>query len=78
MDLQTRKLSLIEYLIHINDEDLLTRIEMLISKSFKEDSKICKVLSKEDLIARANESNEDYKSSKFISQKQLEKESENW
>jgi hypothetical protein len=78
MDLQSRKLSLIEYLIHINDEDLLTRIEMLISKSSKEDSKIYKVLSKEDLIARANESNEDYKSGKFISQKQLEKDSENW
>ena len=78
MDLQTRKLSLIEYLIHINDEDLLSKIEILVSKNLKKNANIYPVLTKEDLIERANESNEDYKSGKIISQNQLEKDSEIW
>ena len=37
-----------------------------------------KLFSKEELIQRAKKSNEDYASGKFISQEDLEIQSENW
>jgi len=78
MDLQTRKLNIIEYLIGLTDEKTFTVIEDLIikSKSVKLDTN--RPFTKIELIERADKSNRDYVAGKFKDQEQLEIESKNW
>lgn len=77
MDLQTRKLNLIQYLVGLQDEKLIQEIEILINKSRVDQDNLLQ-LTEDDLINRANESNSDYKNGQIIDQKHLEKESNNW
>ena len=74
MDLQTRKLNLIQYLVNLQDENLFNKIESLIITKEKE----LKPFTQDELIQRAEKSNQDYLEGKFISQDELEIESENW
>jgi len=78
MDLQTRKLNAIRYLINLQDEKIFKKIETTIDnvKSQKE-TKSSPFTSKQ-LVDRAKRSNEDYLAGRFKSQEQLELESENW
>lgn len=80
MDLQTRKLKAIEYLIGLRDEKIFRKIESTIVEVQKQQTvqKNIEPLTAEQLVDRANRSNKDYLSGKFKSQEQLEKESENW
>lgn len=74
MDLQTRKLNLIQYLVSLQDEKLFSKIESLIVAKQQE----LNPFTKEELIQRAEKSNQDYLAGKFISQDELEIQSENW
>ncbi|MDY0236979.1 MAG: hypothetical protein RBR71_13220 [Gudongella sp.] len=78
MDLQTRKLNAIEYLIHLQDEGLLEKIEETILKAKGVTAKAFKPFTEKQLIERARKSNEDYLAGKYKTQKQLEKESQEW
>ena len=79
MDLQTRKLNAIKYLIQLQDEKLFNKIESTIIESQNiQDSIRLKSLTQKDLIQRAKKSNQDYLAGKFKTQEQLEQESENW
>lgn len=80
MDLQTRKLKAIEYLIGLRDEKIFSKIESTIVEVQKQQTVHRKVnpLSTEQLIDRANRSTKDYQTGRFKTQEQLEKESENW
>ena len=80
MDLQTRKLKAIEYLIGLRDERIFRKIESTIVEVQKHQtvSRNVKPLSAEQLVDRANRSNKDYLNGRFKTQEQLEKESENW
>ncbi len=80
MDLQTRKLKAIEYLIGLRDEKIFSKIESTIVEVKKQQTvhRNVKTLSVEQLVDRANRSNKDYLSGRFKTQEQLEKESENW
>ncbi len=80
MDLQTRKLKAIEYLIGLQDEKILSKIELAIVEVKKQKTvqQNLEPLSVEELIDRANISTRDYLSGKFKTQKQLEKEARNW
>jgi len=80
MDLQTRKLKAIEYLIGLHDEKMFKKIESTIDAVQKEQTfhQSIKPLTVEQLVDRANRSAKDYLSGKFKTQEQLEKESENW
>lgn len=77
MNLQTRKLNLIEYLIGLQDENTLGIIEETINKT-KDLSQTFKPFTQEELIKRAKKSNDDYLSGNFKTQEQLEIESKNW
>ena len=78
MDLQTRKLNAIGYLINLQDENIFTKIESTIeSIKSQKDIKV-KPFTKKQLVDRAKRSNQDYLSGKFETQEQLELESENW
>jgi hypothetical protein len=74
MNLQARKLSLIEYLISLKDEKLFKKIE----RSVLELKEEFPVFSEDELILRAEESNSDYLKGNYKTQEELEKESENW
>ena len=76
MDLQTRKLKAIGYLINLQDEKLLKKIEETISENKKVQS--LKPFTKKQLVERAKIANEDYITGRFKTQKQLEIESEKW
>ena len=76
MDLKTRKLNAIEYLIHLQDEDEFREIEETIFKSKVVRKKSFKPFTEEQLIERARKSNSDYLAGKFKTQEQLEDESQ--
>ena len=78
MDLKTRKLKAIEYLIHLQDEDVFRRIEEAILKSKDAGEKDLKPFTKNQLIERAKKSNIDYLEGTFKTQEELEIESQKW
>lgn len=72
MDLQTRKLNIIEYLLNLQDERLMGIIENTI---YQFDDK---PFTEEQLVERAKRANQDYALGKFIDQAILEEESKKW
>ncbi len=80
MDLQSRKLKAIEYLIGLQDEKIFSKIETTIVEVQKQQTvnRNVKPLSAKQLVDRAKRSTEDYHAGRFKTQEQLEKESENW
>ena len=75
MDLQARKYNLIEYLIALNDETILKKIEIAFLKIKEGKSK---KITQQELLNRAMKSNEDYLLGNYKTQEQLERESEKW
>ncbi|MBS4061906.1 MAG: hypothetical protein KG029_16025 [Bacteroidetes bacterium] len=78
MDLQTRKLNLIEYLIGLQDEKIFQRIEDSINKTLQSTNQPLRQFTTQELADRASKSNDDYHLGKFQDQEKLEKESRNW
>jgi hypothetical protein len=78
LNIQTRKLNAIEYLIHLQDEEVLNKIEEEIQKNIAISRKIVEPFSENELLQRAIKSNDDYLSGNFKSQEQLEIESTKW
>ena len=77
-NLQLRKMSLIEYLLGIQDEKIFTKVEATIHKSFKSVKPNDIVFTKEDLIKRAEFSNKQIKKGHVLTQKELEIQAKNW
>jgi len=80
MDLQTRKLNAIEYLVGLRDEKIFRKIESTITEVQKTQivKRSLKPFTQEQLIDRAKRSTLDYQAGKYKTQEQLEKESKNW
>ncbi len=78
MDLQTRKLNVIEYLIALKDEKKFCEIEATVFENIQLNYKKLTPFTKQELIERAKLSEEDYLAGRFKTQEQLEKESVNW
>lgn len=78
MDLQTRKLDVIAYLIGLKDEDLFQVIEDVVNKSRTAKRQPLKIFTRQDLVERAKKSNDDYVAGNFIDQENIELESKNW
>jgi hypothetical protein len=76
--LKSRKLSLIEFLLSIQDEKVFDKLEANIQKSLKSLHVNDFVLTKNELKKRANISTNQIKAGKFLSQKALEDQSKNW
>jgi hypothetical protein len=76
MDLQTRKLNIIQYLIELKDEKFFSKIETIIKDKIGDDN--FKPFTQEELLSRIKRSNDDYLKGNFKTQEQLEIESENW
>ncbi len=78
INLQLRKMNLIEYLLGVQDEKVFTRIESTIHKSIKTINPADIVFTKQDLIERAEFSNKQIKKGYVLTQKELERQSKNW
>jgi len=78
MDLQTRKLNVIEYIAGLEDESIFNKIELTILENKVRNDRKLKPFTQKQLLSRAKRSNEDYKSERYKSQEVLEKESESW
>jgi len=78
MDLQTRKLNIIEYLISLKDENIFKAIEDVINKAKPVRKQSFRNFTQKELIERAKKSDEDYLSGNFTEQEQLEIKSKNW
>jgi hypothetical protein len=76
--LQLRKISLIEYLLGIQDEKVFAKVESNIHKSIKSLKPSDIVFSKDDLIERAEFSNKQVKKGHVLNQKYLENQAKNW
>ncbi len=78
MDLKTRKLNALEYLIGLQDEKAFSKIEATILQSKKETERKIKPLTQKQLVERAKKSNADYVAGNIKTQEDLEIESEKW
>ena len=80
MDLQTRKLKAIKYLVGVRDEKVLSRIESTVVEVQKQQiaRRNVKPFTQEQVVERAKRSTQDYLLGKCTTQEQLEKKSENW
>ncbi len=76
--LQLRKISLIEYLLGIQDEKLFAKVESNIYKSIKSVKPSDIVFTKDELVERAEFSNKQIKKGHVLNQKDLENQSKNW
>lgn len=77
MDLQTRKLNAIGYLINLQNEKIFKKIESAILDFQKHEKKHTKPFTKKQLLHRAKQSNKDYCEGRVKTQEQIEIESEN-
>jgi hypothetical protein len=79
MDLQSRKMNLIGYLMDIQDEQVFSRIESQILSDREQNSRQnLKQFTQEELINRAEEATREYLAGKTKTQDQLESESKGW
>ena len=74
MNLETRKLRVIEYLIHLQDQELFSKIENTILRSKNSNLQHPKPLTREEVISRAKQSNKDITSGNVITQEELKSE----
>ena len=78
MDLQTRKLNLIEYLVGITDEKIIKIFEDMIIQSIPNNDDALKPFTQKELLDRAKKSNQDYLNGAFKSQDHVELDSQSW
>ena len=78
INLQLRKMNLIEYLLGVQDEKVFAKIESTIHKSIKTIKPNDIVFTKEDLVERAEFSNKQIKKGYVLTQRELEHQSKNW
>lgn len=78
MNLQLRKMKLIEFLLGVQDEKVFSKIESTIHKSIKSMKPNDNIFTKQDLIERAEFSNRQIKKGHVLTHKELELQSKNW
>ena len=71
MNIQTRKLEAIEYLITLKDERQMELIESLIMKMRSSDIVAMQKLTHDDITARALQSEDDYANGRVTAQSEL-------
>jgi hypothetical protein len=72
MDIQTKKLSLINRIIQHEDESILDKIALIFEEEKLQD------LTEEDIIQRSEKAEKDYKEGKVFTTEELLKITESW
>ncbi len=83
MDIQTRKLNFIQEILAVRNENLISKLESLLKKEKLKEEVIGftadgKPITKEAYIQDIDEARLQMKEGKYLSQEELEKQSENW
>jgi hypothetical protein len=79
MNIAVKKVEIIEWLIQLKDEQLISKVEKLKNQSIKEAYESgLKPMSARAYKAMLEQAEDDYKQGRVISQERLEKESETW
>ena len=79
MSIAVKKIELIQWLAQIKDSAVIKKVEGVKKQSIKESYEASlRPMSHKAYKVMLDQSNEDYKHGRVISQKSLEKESENW
>jgi hypothetical protein len=79
MNPQSLKLSLIDWLIHLNDEKLINEVQSIRKKDFVNHYEAgLKSFSKEEILKRIEASEEDFKNNKTISLEDFIAETDKW
>ncbi len=83
MDIQTRKLNFIQEILTLSNEKLISKLESILKKERLKDEIIGfttegKSMTKEAYIRDIDEARIQMKEGKYVSQEELEKQSENW
>lgn len=76
LNIQERKLHIIEQLIILNDEDIFEKVEAIIQSSFNKSPS--KRLTKQELENRARIANKNIEEGEVYSQEEVEMISQNW
>ena len=76
MNIQSRKLNIINYIINLEDDKEIIRIEADILKRIRK--KDYRPFSHKELLARMKVSMQDYKEGNFLTHDEIEDDSENW
>jgi len=76
LNIQNRKLSIIEQVITLNDDEILNQVEDLINTSLHKPA--LKKLTKQELITRAELSDKDIENGDVYSHEDAEKLSQSW
>lgn len=76
MDLQTRKLNLIEYLLQVTDEKLFAKIEKAAKSGMSE--KHGNPFTDKEMTARAKKASEDYEAGRYMTIDELREEVKKW
>lgn len=79
MDLQTKKLSFIQELLRVQNEEIINKLESLLnSERKKELMKEIKPMTMEELNRIVDQSEEDSKQGKLINAREIKKEIDSW
>lgn len=78
MNIQAKKLNLIERLLLLHDESVINKIEKLLQLSPKSKRERIAPLTIEEFYLRIEASEKTIREGKIISQEELEKETDNW
>ena len=71
MDLQTRKIEFVQKFLKIQNEELLSKLENLLNKKSSSKSHSISPMSIDELNARIDQSEKDFKTGKFKSSDEL-------
>ena len=79
MNIQAKKINIIEWLLQVQDQSIIEKIEMLQKKArLKTYEDKLKPMSQAEFHVRIQSAEEDIKQGRLISHEDLEKESDNW
>ncbi|MFH1005422.1 MAG: hypothetical protein V1781_08040 [Bacteroidota bacterium] len=78
MDIQVKKLKLIEWIAQINDINIISKMDKIRRTYFTISKESIKPMTFEEFYASIDRAEEDIKSGRIYSQEEVEKESENW
>ena len=71
MNLQARKLNLIDFLLRLQDESIIKKIEGILTSSKKTTDLILKPFTEEEFYARNERSQKDIREGKLVSHKEV-------
>ncbi|MEO8149915.1 MAG: hypothetical protein ABI723_19910 [Bacteroidia bacterium] len=78
MNIEAKKLSLIEWITALNDERTLSQIDFFRKKTFSPEFNPTKKMTYEELVSELKQSEDDFENGRIITIEELKKEIKKW